>query len=153
MHELIVELKEYHRAKARHLLDLEKGVGSVSENDSPDDYAKILKALFEPFLNTAEASHHRNEETILHELRKTSAPIHRRVDEISGDHRAFDRIIRDISRKLDDESVGCGELCASISNFVEIYKDHAAGEESIFFPIADKYLEASHWRTIKKAWK
>lgn len=153
MHELIVELQKYHRTKLRHLGVLERYVGGMSEDDSRSEHAARIKVLFEPFYDTAEGAHHRNEEAILLELRKTSAPLHRRVEEISGDHDAFTGIIARISAQLDCESVGCAELRASILNFIAIYRDHAAGEESIFFPIADKYLGDAHWRRVRDAWK
>ena len=153
MHELIQELQQYHREKARNLFDLEKSVNNLLENGSSEEYGQTLQALFEPFQNIAEVAHHQNEEVILSELRKTSAPIHRRVDEISADHEAFDRKIVEISTKIIDHSVSCTELCSTIKSFVAIYKDHADGEENIFFPMADKYLTGSHWGRIKKAWK
>ena len=153
MHELIQELQLYHREKARNLFDLERCVESLLADRPSRKYAQTLRGLFEPFQNTAEIAHHHNEEIILLELRKTPAPIHRRVDEISADHRAFDKIIVEISTKMTDDSVGCAELCSTIQNFVATYNDHASGEENIFFPIADKFLEVSHWRRIEKAWK
>lgn len=153
MHRLIVELQTYHRKKARHLFELETCISGLSENDSSDDYRDSLKVLFEPFQSATEIAHHHNEELILGELRRTSAPIHRRVEEISGDHDAFSRIVVEISTKLNDDSTSCAELCSTIRRFMEIYNDHAAGEESIFFPIADRYLQESHWQRIAKAWK
>jgi len=97
--------------------------------------------------------HKEKSQIILSELRKTSAPIHRRVEEISADHEAFDTMIADNSSKIVDQSVGCDELCSRIKRFVAVYNDHANGEENIFFPIADKYLQDSHRTRIKKAWK
>jgi hemerythrin-like domain-containing protein len=153
VHELIVELQQYHRTKARHLFELETYVDIVSENESSETIAQTLRMLFEPFQDATEAAHHHNEELILHALRTTSAPIHRRVEEISGDHIAFERIIVQISGKLNNPTCDSAELCANVRRFVAIYKDHAEGEENIFFPIADKHLKVSHWRKIRNAWK
>jgi hemerythrin-like domain-containing protein len=153
VHELIEELQQYHKEKSCHIFDLEKGVNSLTANDSPEKSTQTIQALLEPFQNKADVAHHHNEEIILSELRKTSAPIHRRVEDISADHEAFDTMIADISSKIVDQSVGCDELCSRIKRFVAVYNDHANGEENIFFPIADKYLQDSHWTRIKKAWK
>ena len=109
--------------------------------------------MFKPFQDASEVAHHHNEELILAELRNTPASIHRRVEEISGDHQAFNRIIDEISTKIISHSTSCAELCATINSFVATYKDHAAGEENIFFPMADEYLEDHHWRAIEKAWQ
>ena len=153
MHELIENLQEYHRQKARHLFELESCVNDLIEFGPSEGYAQTLRTLFEPFQNTTEVAHHHNEELILGELRNTSAPIHRRVDEIPTDHEAFNKIVVEIATQIRDPEVGCAELCAIIKNFVLNYSDHADGEESIFFPIADKYLQSDHWSRIQQAWK
>jgi len=153
MHELIEDLKEYHSAKARHLFELEECINRHPDRGALGEYAETVQALFAPFQNTVEVAHHHNEEIILRELRLTSAPIHRRVDEISGDHQAFNRIVTGISAKLNDESTIFAELQLTIRRFVDIYKDHATGEETIFFPIADRYLQDSHWQRIEKDWR
>ena len=153
MHDLIEELQEYHRTKARHLFDLEKGVANLSNKQNFATRTQTVQALFEPFCNSPEIAHHHNEEIIVAELRLTSAPIHRRVDEISGDHQAFDRISGDIQLKIASEAVGLEELRSTIDRFIDIYKDHAAGEDTIFFPIADQYLQARNWQNIKRMWK
>ena len=153
MHELILQLQQYHREKARHLYELEKVVNEFLENGPAGDYAQALHVLFDPFQSTGAANHHHNEELILAELRQSSAPIHRRVDEIPADHLAFNKIAFTISSMLQDDSIGCAELCSTMQNFIRIYDDHASGEEAIFFPIADKYLEVAHWDSIWKAWK
>jgi len=153
MHELIVELQRYHSMKAHHLAKLETCISNLTEDTWHDEVRLILVDLFEPFQTSAEEEHHFNEELILQELRKTSAPIHRRVEEISGDHGAFNRISAQISGTLNDKSSGYVEISSTINRFVNIYKDHAAGEESIFFPTANQYLKESHWRCIAAEWK
>ena len=153
MHDLIQELQHYHKEKARHLFDLEQAVERLTEEDYAGDYTPVLRELFQPFQDAMEVAHHHNEEIILAELRKTPASIHRRVEEISGDHQAFNRITAEISSKIINQSVSCAELCATITSFVATYKDHAAGEENIFFPMADKHLEAHHWLIVEKAWQ
>jgi len=153
VNELIDQLLEYHKVKSRHLLDLETGIDGLPEDDNPQQRKQKLQTLFSVFQNNAEESHHHNEELILSELRRTDAPIHRRVEEISADHKAFNRIADDISKKLSSESVSPGDLYSVIGHFIETYKDHANGEETIFFPIAERYLRKSHWSRIKKAWR
>ena len=32
------------------------------------------------------------------------------------------------------------------------YDDHANGEENIFFPIANEYLNQSDWQIVKAGW-
>ena len=153
MHYLIEELRGYHREKAVHLFNLEKGVADLSMRVNFKNRTRTIQALFEPFCNSTEVAHHHNEEIILAELRLTPAPIHRRVEEISGDHQAFDRISGEIQLKIANEAVGLEELRSTINRFIDIYKDHASGEDAIFFPIADQYLKPNQWQAIKKMWK
>lgn len=153
MHGLIEELYQYHRDKAGHLLDLERGTDELSEDHPLEKRIEIFRELFEPFRCAAESAHHYNEEAILAELRKTDAPIHRRVDEISADHVAFERISSKIWTRMSDPATSPAELRASVTEFIGYYKDHADGEEMIFFPSADTHLNDSHWRRIRKVWK
>lgn len=153
MHGLIEELYQYHKEKAVHLLDLERGTEELSEDQPLEKRIEIFQDLFEPFYCAAESAHHSNEEAILAELRKTDAPIHRRVDEISADHEAFERISTKIWARMSDQATSPAELRAAIAEFVGYYKDHADGEEMIFFPIADAHLRDSHWRRVRKIWK
>ena len=153
MHRLIEELKQYHSEKAHYLSELGKCVNSIIEDSYPKDSYRELQQLFQPFQHQAELLHHHNEELILRELRATSAPIHRRVEEISADHTELDRIVANIACEIENESMHYREVCANIHNFIRIYDDHASGEEAIFFPISEQYLEQRHWLKISRAWK
>lgn len=152
MHELIEELRLYHKEKARHLLDLENAVADLKEDNSQPKNMQRVRTCFEPFRCQAESAHHSNEELILLELRRTRAPIHRRVEELSSDHHAFDRICNRIWRGIADDSASSVDLASQIEHFISVYKDHAAGEDAIFFPMADKFLQDEHWLRVKKAW-
>ena len=152
MHFLIQELKQYHSDKASHLTKLQQTVQWFVENDYPKELAVELKERFQPFQGDAERVHHHNEELILRELRATEAPIHRRVDEIDADHLALDRIVAGISQKMQRLPDATDAVCNDVLHFIRNYDDHAAGEESIFFPIADQYLVDRHWLRIEKDW-
>lgn len=153
MHALIEELKQYHRDKAKLLLELERAVDYLAIEDGSRATVTNIRELFKPFSDPSEAVHHHNEELILLELRQTSAPIHRCVERIAGDHEAFDRMTTQIAAKIEDDSVSHGELAASIKWYVTTYGDHANGEENIFFPIADEYLQYQHWKKVKGQWQ
>lgn len=152
MHELIVELQQYHKTKAGVLLDLESKAIALLETNARDGCWSAIQSLFEHFQSKSELTHHQNEELILTELLTTSAPIHRRVEQIAADHTAFVRITSSIERKLSDPDASRNEMSSDIRSFVQIYKDHANGEDMIFFPMADKYLENHHWATVRKNW-
>lgn len=152
MHELIEELQAFHRLKAQQLLALEKARNDLLRTPASHAARKQLAELLNPFQGPAESAHHRNEEAILRQLRTTDAPIHRRVDEISGDHSAFARIIEDLVRLITDAQRPVGEVRVRIDHFINQYGDHASNEELIFFPIADQHLTGSDWQQIKLIW-
>lgn len=151
MHGFIEELQQYHHDKAHHLRDLQAFSLALAE-DGTDRVKEELTELFEPFRNKTEVAHHRNEELILLHLRTTDAPIHRKVNEISADHAAFERIIHRITAMIIDADVSRAELSATVQSFVTIYNDHAGGEENIFFPIADEYLGDREWQAVAQNW-
>ena len=151
MHGFIEELQSYHHEKAHHLRELQDFAERlISERNRAEK--EELTELFAPFGSKTEVAHHRNEELILLHLRTTDAPIHRKVNEISADHEAFDRILIRITRMILNSDVSRGELSDAIHNFVAIYHDHASGEENIFFPIADEYMTERTWRAVADDW-
>ena len=93
MHGFIEELQQYHHDKASHLDALQKFCNVLTDSKSECSKAELTE-LYAPFRSSEEQAHHRNEELILLHLRTTDAPIHRKVNEISDDHAAFDRIIQ-----------------------------------------------------------
>ncbi|MBT8077567.1 MAG: hemerythrin domain-containing protein [Gammaproteobacteria bacterium] len=150
MHGFIEELQQYHHEKAGHLHALQDY--SVRLVEVADTRKDELTELFDPFRGVSETAHHRNEELILLHLRTTDAPIHRKVNEISADHAAFERILSQLMRMIVDESVSHGELSDALQNFVTVYHDHASSEENIFFPIADEYMTERTWRAVRDDW-
>ena len=152
MHELIEELRRFHSKKSYHLNLLDRAIADLSKSQQSNDTRALLRELFEPFDDPSEIAHHHNEELILKELLKTEVPIHRKVMEISTDHEAFDRITARIVSKIEDHQVEIDVLRANIQEFLVIYNDHATGEENVFFPLADKSLQDSHWNIVYKSW-
>ena len=153
MHGLIEELQQYHSDKAGHLSALWNFVGSVDGAALNEADWRDLKQLFQPFHMRSESIHHHNEELILFELKTTEAPIHRRVAEISADHAAFDRIVGKLVKQIEAAEVSDAQISAELTRFMEIYDDHANGEENIFFPLADRFLSDKNWRRVARSWK
>ena len=150
MHELIEELQQYHHEKAGHLHALQDF--SIRLVDDSSTVKDELTELFAPFRCGSETAHHRNEELILLHLRTTDAPIHRKVNDISADHAAFERILWQLMKMIVDADVSRGELSDALKNFVSVYHDHASSEENIFFPIADEYMTERTWAAVRGDW-
>jgi hemerythrin-like domain-containing protein len=153
MHEFIEELHRYHRDKARHLFELECCAEELSEGSAKRSSTRLLRRYFEPFCSPDETAHHAKEELILAELQRTEAPIHRRVNEIAADHQAFDRICTNIWASIIAHPDSPSEIISPIRQFISVYKDHADGEEAIFFPIANNYLKPRNWHEVEKHWQ
>lgn len=152
MHDLIEELRRFHSKKSYHLNLLDRAIADLSKSQQSTDTRPLLRELFEPFDDPAEIAHHHNEELILRELLTTDIPIHRKVTEISADHEAFDRITARIVSKIENPQIEIDILRANIQEFLVIYNDHANGEENVFFPLADRNLQDSHWNKVYKSW-
>ncbi|MCB1756942.1 MAG: hemerythrin domain-containing protein, partial [Gammaproteobacteria bacterium] len=128
MHKLIEQLQRYHAEKARVLADLQSLNGSLAETDDPSAVLLQLTEILQGFDGSAETEHHHNEELILAELRKTDAPIHRRVEEITGDHKAFSKILARLLDQLEENQDDLQLISSEISEFIKNYEDHANTE-------------------------
>jgi hemerythrin-like domain-containing protein len=53
---------------------------------------------------------------------------------------------------LEDSTQETKVIAAAIDDFIMKYYDHMDAEESIFFPMADKWLSDIQWQEIKRQW-
>lgn len=150
MHELIVSLLKFHEEKAKLISRIDDNLLAVEKGDV--QARSELRAQIASFRGDADSAHHCNEELILCELKKTSAPINHRIDDISNDHRAFARIVLRICAKIDDSAVEPTELVPEIEWFLGQYDEHATNEEAILFPAVEQHLSQSAWARVAKAW-
>lgn len=149
MHALIEELRDYHRLKSRHLLQLDRAKADLARG-GPREALVVPLRLFQ---GPSEEAHHRNEELILAQVRVTDAPIHPRLAQLTGDHDAFTGRVSALIRLVEEADVTLEQLRCSIEDFARHYDDHASGEENIFFPLADRTLSGSHWSAIERDWR
>jgi len=151
MHQLLSELNNYHRQASDRAEGLSRLTKELAQNGEGNVREAILDIL-ENFNDDAEKAHHHNEELIRKALIKTDAPIHRRVEQIEKDHQAFDRIMSNILSQCRDQHVTAAVLSCQINDYIDKYFDHLEAEETIFFPMAEKWLEDDQWEHIKKHW-
>ena len=151
MHELLSELNSYHRQASDRAGDLSRLAKELAQNGEEHVRETILEILA-TFNNEEEKAHHHNEELIRKALIKTDAPIHRRVEQIEKDHQAFGRILSNILSQCQDPKVTAAVLSSQINDYIDKYYDHLEAEETIFFPMAEKWLEDEHWEHVKKSW-
>ncbi len=152
MHRRIEELQQYHAKKSKALKELQSSISLLAETENLPALVGKIQELLSAFDADTESEHHRKEELILEELRKTEAPIHRKVDELSGDHRAFAKILGRLHQLIEENKGDPDLLSVQIGEFIKHYEDHAGTEELIFFPMADQYLEESNWQNVEKQW-
>lgn len=150
VHELINSLLQFHEQKARQISKMDACLEAI---EASDVHARSeLKEQIASFRSDADKAHHFNEELILSELKKTSAPINSRITDISDDHRAFARIVERLCKKIDDPSVEPPQIVADVEWFLGQYDNHATNEEAILFPLAEQHLSPSAWSRIRTEW-
>ncbi len=145
------ELYRYHKYVSTIISEMEPSVADL-EADPNDDMAlyKVVNALYS-MRNDAEFVHHFNEELIRNELMRTDAPIHRNVEQIAEEHQAFDKRLLYLLTALSGRGSSV-ELTTQVRSYLENYQDHMQGEDTIFFPMAEKWLSDEHWQRIEKEW-
>lgn len=151
MNVLLNELHAYHHEVAINITQIKGLLGRVrNESADADDCKRVFKML-EALHGDAERHHHENEELIRRALLATEAPIHQRVKDIERDHLAFERIAGQL-KMLEDSTQEARVIADTINDFIKKYYDHMDAEESIFFPMADKWLSDIQWKEIKRQW-
>ena len=151
MNVLLNELHAYHHEVATKITQIKALVGRLKhESPVPDDFKQLFKML-EALHGDAERRHHENEEIIRRALLATDAPIHQRVKDIERDHLAFERIANQL-KMLEDSTQEARVIADTIEDFIRKYYDHMEAEESIFFPMADKWLSDIQWEETKRQW-
>ncbi|WP_020406499.1 hemerythrin domain-containing protein [Hahella ganghwensis] len=152
MHTLLEELLNYHRHVTTiidEIAELNKELARTKSGDIREIIIEMLKSL----RSDKEMSHHFNEELIRQALMTTDAPIHGRVEQIANDHAAFGRIISNLQSQCKDQGCSAEELSSVINDYIAQYFDHLEAEETIFFPMADKWLNQEQWNTVQQQWR
>ncbi len=152
MHELLSELQSFHHQTSEKAGDLARFTKVLAQNGE-DHVRETILEMLEAFNSEEEHAHHHNEELIREALISTGAPIHRRVEQIEKDHHAFGRIMSNLLDQCRDHKVSSAVLSSQINDYIDKYFDHLEAEETIFFPMADKWLEEEQWEAIKKSWQ
>lgn len=151
MNVLLNELHAYHHEVAIKITQIKKLLDRMKHESAGADDSKLLFKMLEALHGDAERHHHKNEELIRRALLATDAPIHPRVKDIERDHLAFERIAGQL-KMLEDSTQEARVIADTIDDFIRKYYDHMEAEESIFFPMADKWLSGSQWQEIKRQW-
>ncbi|VVN82565.1 hemerythrin domain-containing protein [Pseudomonas fluorescens] len=151
MNVLLNELHAYHHEAAIKITQIKALLGRVRHESAGADDCKLLFEMLEALHGEAERRHHANEEFIRRALLATEAPIHQRVKDIERDHLAFERIAGQL-KMLEESTQETRVIADAVDDFIKKYYDHMDAEESIFFPMADKWLSDIQWQEIKRQW-
>lgn len=151
MNILLNELHAYHHEVATKINQIKGLLDRVRHELAGADDLKQLFKMLEALHGDAERRHHENEEIIRRALLATEAPIHQRVKDIERDHLAFERIGGQL-KILEGSTQEARVIADTIDDFIRKYYDHMEAEETIFFPMADKWLSDSQWEETKHQW-
>ncbi len=152
MHELLRELQNYHRQASAVINEIAKLNKELIQTKA-DDIRDLITNTLEELKSEKELNHHFNEELVREALMSTEAPIHRRVEQIAKDHAAFHRIMSSLQSQCQNNNCTNEELSSIINDYIDKYFDHLEAEETIFFPMAEKWLDDELWATVQEKWK
>ena len=152
MHPLLEELHQYHRNISVTIHQLQTLLDQAKQENSEQTDCDSIFKLLNHLHGEAEVKHHKNEEVIRRQLMNTDAPIHQRVNDIAHVHLGFARITEQLCN-LEASGRSVKEVCLFIEDYFNKYFDHMQGEETIFFPMADKWLTDFQWQEVQKIWQ
>ncbi|OZG69984.1 hypothetical protein BTA51_28350 [Hahella sp. CCB-MM4] len=152
MHPLLEELLNYHRQASAVIKEISKLNQELTQTDASDIRDLLINSL-EELKSEEERNHHFNEELVREALMSTEAPIHRSVEQIAKDHAAFGRIMSSLQSQCQDDSCTDEELSSMITDYIDKYFDHLEAEETIFFPMAEKWLDEDLWANVQEKWR
>lgn len=152
MHSLLEKLRLYHHDAGEAL----KKVDDANRDPKlagTQELRDMVLVLVQRMQSADEQKHHANEELIRGVLRSTDAPMHRLVEQIADDHAAFDRLVANLKNCCCDECKDAPELHNCIQHYLDNYYQHMEAEETIFFPLADKWLDDERWQLVRRQWR
>lgn len=152
MHPLLEELHRYHHAISVTIAQLKELLACFKDGSCDAAERRKLFELLASLHGEGEARHHQNEELIRQQLMTTRAPLHIRVQEIERDHQGFARIASQLAA-LEGSGHTPEEIASFVEDYLRQYHDHLDGEEHIFFPMADEWLDDHRWQLVKQQWQ
>jgi hemerythrin-like domain-containing protein len=153
MASVIATLREEHKNIARLLNALDHQLALLAAAQQPD--YELLRGIADYFCDYPDRCHHPKEDAVLARLRAQHPEAAAAIGDLAKEHREAGfrvRRFRDAIQALfRDEILSRDSVVNAARSFVEAERRHMQGEESVFFPLAEKELTAEDWRAIGAA--
>ncbi len=154
MSKLIETLVREH-ASIRSVLDvLESEIAYLAEyrGRRRADYRLVWSAI-DYFTDFPDLVHHPKEDLVYERLLAADPEAAERVGDIPAAHAALAEDLRalaaEVQAVMHDPKRRRTELSALARNFVRHLRRHIDGEEAVFFPIAERTLDAKAWDDLR----
>lgn len=150
MVEVLRLLRREHVNLARLLKVLDRQIELLGGGGQPD--YDVISGVVDYCLEFPDQCHHPKEDLVLEKLRLRDPEAADSVGDLEGDHEKLAaqtrRFAAAIKQVLLEAELPRDWLHSIAQEFVNAYRGHIAMEEQLFFPAAERALEAEDWAEI-----
>ena len=153
MAKIIDTLRHEHKAIAEILDVLEREIGTLTheQKNRRADYG-LAWSIIDYFLNFPDLVHHPKEECILRKMQEVNPRGAEPVGDLSAGHvqlsNELEALAAALKQAMDDGAAPRPELIDRARAFIQHQRQHLAGEERLFFPLAEDLLSPADWAQV-----
>lgn len=153
MHPILADLKQDHVIIAKLVTVIEKQVELLETGENAD--LELLSEIADFFAHYPDAFHHPREDklfAVFHEHHSGEEETFRRL---AHEHHSLPGVTRRLQQELGGLTSGntimkVDDLVNQLRDFASKQKEHLILEEKNIFPLIDKELTQSEWRTLER---
>ncbi len=151
MSKVVRALRQEHTHMGRLLGALERQLQVFDRGGTPD--YDIVQGVIDYCLDYPDLYHHPKEDLVLVRLRERDPAAAEEVGNLEALHEALGAMTRRFAEAMDNvvhEAEVSRDAVADLAReFLEVYRQHIAMEETIFFPAALAALTEADWEAIE----
>jgi hemerythrin-like domain-containing protein len=151
MSDILQRLRQDHANVQRLLLMLEAQIAVLGRGESPD--WDIVEGVIQYLLTYPDLRHHPLEDQILEHLQVKELSVAEPFLGLFAEHREQAQELRRIAagtrQVRQDVGMAQRDYFDLLSSFVTAQREHIRKEEAIFFPSADRILDAGDWAELE----
>ncbi len=150
---ILRNLRAEHVDMARILDLVEREIAALSTGGRPD--YDLLEDVLDYCLHYPDQVHHPKEDEVYRKLESRNPEAAAKIGDLQGAHEKLGALTRRFAQAIDSvllEAEMPRERIEAIAHeFVAAYREHLDMEERLFFPLAEKCLDAGDWAEISIA--
>jgi hemerythrin-like domain-containing protein len=154
MGRVLEALRREHESIESVLDVLESEIGDLTEFQGRRhaDYDLVWRAI-DYFTDFPDLVHHPKEDLIFARLRRINEDAARGIGDLPAAHATLSKELRDLATELkavmDDPKRPRANLVAMARTFIQHQRRHLQMEEALFFPVAERVLDADAWQSLE----